>query len=67
LRPCTKSDILITLHVRRQTQQSAFTLSRHRQHDSHARPIVVLRPRDQLCVARYSHHNTNIVVNRRDA
>jgi hypothetical protein len=44
-----------------------LTRSRHRQHDNHARPIVALRPWDQLCVARYSHHNTNIVVNRRDA
>jgi hypothetical protein len=64
---CTKSDYSILLHVRRQTQQSAITPSRHQQHDHHTRPIVALRLWDQLCVTRYSHHNTNIVVNRRDA
>jgi hypothetical protein len=64
---CTKSDFSILLHVRLQTQQSAITPSRRRQQDHHTRTIVALQPRDQLCVARYSHHNTNIVVNRRDA
>jgi hypothetical protein len=64
---CTKLDFSILLHVRRQTQQSALTPSRHSQHDHHTWPIVALRPRNQLCVARYSHHNTNIDVNRRDA
>jgi hypothetical protein len=64
---CTKLDFSILLHVRRLTQKSALTPSRHSQHDHHTGPIVALRPRDQLCVAGYSHHNTNIDVNRRDA